>query len=214
MNTERRQRQLPTPSSLTTTAPVAACGQVVVRQAAGLAAAMTRATTPAAAAPEEDPTLPLVLAVNCLTDCDDFKLLTGVACFRSIAAPSAGRPSSPSPSSPRAAAPGAPLDSRNTPFGSVETLMEECTVLILNTLQDLPPALQQRAFMPALVILLSTTAASPAEAYAAEQMGVQRLLQVRRLADQPSPQYVSAGNTFTSQSVAAPVLSSTPLTEK
>lgn len=112
---------------------------------------------------DEDPSsLPLVLAVNCLSDCEfENRALHGLARFQSVSFSGAG---------------GAPSSSSSASPAS-EALVEDASVLILLTLQDLPPALQQRVFMPSLVILLAT-ANQQQEHHAAEALGVQQLLPV------------------------------------
>jgi phosphoglycerate dehydrogenase-like enzyme len=122
---------------------------------------MTRSPPHDAAASDEESSssLPLVLAVNCLlSDCEFEKAaFKGMARFQSVSFAGGGGASSASP--------------------AAEALVEEASVLVLLTLQDLHPALQQRVFIPSLVILL-TTANQEQEILAAEQFGVQRLLQV------------------------------------
>ena len=104
----------------------------------------------------DDASLPLVLAVNCLADSAfERNALQGIGRFRSVSL-----------------AMGAPSGSF-----TAEALIEQASVLVLLTLQDLPPALQSRVFMAPFVVLLST-ANRELETVAAEQLGVQRLLQV------------------------------------
>ena len=97
--------------------------------------------------------LPLVLAVNCLSDCElERRALAGVARFESVALPRHTRQ-------------------------SFNALIEEAAVLVLLSLHDLPPSLQHQAFMPSLVVVLSSDE-EDRETTAAQQLGVQRLLRV------------------------------------
>ena len=97
--------------------------------------------------------LPLVLAVNCLSDCElERRALAGVARFESVALPRHTRQ-------------------------SFNALIEEAAVLVLLSLHDLPPSLQHQAFMPSLVVVLSSDE-EDRETAAAQQLGVQRLLRV------------------------------------
>ena len=100
----------------------------------------------------------MVLAVNCLLSDNELekRAFHGLARFKSVSFGGGGR---------------------SSPAG--DALVEESSVLILLTLQDLHPALQQRLFIPSLVVLLTTTAnQGRQEVLAAEKFGVQRLLQV------------------------------------
>ena len=98
--------------------------------------------------------LPLVLAVNCLSDCElERRTLSGVARFESVVLPRHTRQ-------------------------SFNALIEEAAVLVLLSLHDLPPSLQHQAFMPSLVVVLSSDE-EDRETAAAQQLGVQRLLQVQ-----------------------------------